>query len=101
MTASSKCGDTTTSGASSASPTGETQSFIASCCVALAVEPPEQHRDGAGIVAQLVRRAGDDAQLGLAVGVADDARVEVRDRLVVGAVHDQQRAAAQITHALG
>ena len=46
----------------------------------------------AGVVAQLVAGARDDAQLGAAVGVAEHPGVERRDRLVVGPVHDEQRA---------
>ena len=39
--------------------------------VALAVEPAEQDGDGAGVVAQPVAGAVDDAQLGDAVGVGE------------------------------
>ena len=61
---------------------------------ALAVEPAEQDGDGPGVVAQLVAGAVDDAQLGGAVGVGQDPGVERGHRLVVGAVHDEQRAGA-------
>src|SRR4051812_15092903 len=45
--------------------------------VSLAIQPPEQDRDRARVIAQLMARSGEDPHLGRAVRVGDDTRVEV------------------------
>ena len=59
--------------------------------VPLAVQPADQHGDGAGVEPQIVGGAGDDAQVGGPVPVGQDPGVEHRDRVVVGAMHDDER----------
>src|SRR6478736_6314248 len=59
--------------------------------VPLSIEPAEQDGDASRVVAQLVTGTGDDPHLGRAVRVGDHACVEVRDEIVVSAVHDEQR----------
>ena len=55
-----------------------------------AVQPAQEDGDGARVVAEVVRRPGDDPKLGRAVAVAEHASIEDRDGLVVGPVQDQQ-----------
>jgi hypothetical protein len=60
--------------------------------VALAVEPAEEDCDRAGVVAEGMAGAEDEAELGGAVGVGYDAGVERGDDLVVAAVDHQKGA---------
>jgi hypothetical protein len=49
----------------------------------VAVEPAEEDGDRAGVVAELVAGADDDAQLGAPVGVAENPAVELGHGLVL------------------